>query len=59
MNGYEIDLHKPSLVKRHESRIQELRYERKLEGLRLGVLKQALRAKLQTTRKESHQVEAA
>ncbi len=59
MNGYEIDLHKPSLLKRHESRIQELRHERKIEGLRLGLLKEALRAKLCTAPKECQQGEAA
>jgi len=54
MNRYE-----PSLSKKHEVRMQELRRERKTEGRRLDGLKKALQTRLQPDPKESKEVRAA
>ncbi len=54
MNRYE-----PAPFKKHEVRMQELRNERKTEGLRLDSLKKALQARLHSNPKASKDVRAA
>ncbi len=50
---------KRSLSERHECRIQELRHERKSEGLRLEGLKKVLQTKLPADPPETREVRAA
>ena len=50
---------KRSLSERHECRIQELRHERKSEGLRLEGLKKVLQTRLPADPPETREVRAA
>jgi hypothetical protein len=46
MDRHEIDRYKSFLLRQHEARAQELRYERKSEMERLDGLKKSLQTKL-------------
>ena len=46
MDRHEIDRYKSLLIKQHEAKAQELRYERKAEMDRLDGLKKFLQTKL-------------
>jgi hypothetical protein len=58
MNRYEVNRHECSLSERHESKMQELRHERKAEWQRLDGLKKVLQTRLQTNPTESNEVRA-
>ena len=59
MNRSDANRFGVSLSKKHESVRQELRSERKAEGLRLDGLKKALRARLHPDLTASKEVRAA
>ena len=46
MDRHEIDRYRSLLIKQHEAKAQELRYERRSETERLDGLKKSLRTKL-------------
>ncbi len=56
---FEANRYELPLSKRHESRMQHLRYEQKSEGHRLDVLKKILQAKLHADPKQSQEVQTA
>jgi hypothetical protein len=59
MNRYDMKGPKPPVSDRHESRLQELRHERKSEGHRLDGLKKVLQTRLLADPPETREIQVA